>query len=132
MFHVKHILYSFLSFILNIVFLCLINLRIIIKKIKNGKFLARKIFVDYEKGMVIIMKEVNYKFKSNTPYSLHDMNVCKIMINDDSITFMMKDGFEEKQEPYRILKGRIIIKKDDFDFCCITLLSNLWWLSYST
>lgn len=47
--------------------------------------------------MVIIMKEENYKFKSNTSYSLHDMNVCKIMINDDSITFMMKDGFEKNK-----------------------------------
>ena len=36
-------------------------------------------------------------------------------------TFMMKDGFEEKQDPYRIVKGRIIIEKVDFDFCCITL-----------
>lgn len=70
------------------------------------------------------MREVKYKFMSDTPYSLHDMNIRKIIINDDSITFIMKDGFEEKKEPYNIVKGQIIFENVDFDFCCITLLSN--------
>lgn len=42
------------------------------------------------------MREVKYQFMSDTPYSLHDMNIRKIIINDDSIIFIMKDGFFKK------------------------------------
>ena len=70
------------------------------------------------------MKQTNYKFHSDLPYSLHDMFVNKISINNDSIKFSFAEGFVELTEPYPLVPGTIEIQGADLDFCCVYILSR--------
>ena len=70
------------------------------------------------------MKQTNYKFHSDLPYSLHDMLVNKISINNDSIKFSFVEGFVELTEPYPLVPGTIEIQGADLDFCCVYILSR--------
>ena len=70
------------------------------------------------------MKQTNYKFHSDLPYSLHDMLVNKISIHNDSIKFSFVDGFVELTKPYPLVPGTIEIQGADLDFCCVYILSR--------
>lgn len=65
-----------------------------------------------------------YKYKSTIPYSLHDMRICNIEVNDEHIKLCFEEGFVETKEPYRQVDGCITIEGADSDFCCIQLLSK--------
>lgn len=65
-----------------------------------------------------------YDYKSTIPFSLHDMIICKIEIADENIKLYFQNGFVELKEPYKQVKGNIIIEGADLDFCCIYLLSK--------
>lgn len=70
------------------------------------------------------MKQTNYKFHSDLPYSLHDMLVNKISIHNDAIKFSFVEGFVELTKPYPLVPGTIEIQGADLDFCCVYILSR--------
>lgn len=70
------------------------------------------------------MKQTNYKFHSDLPYSLHDMVINKISIDNDSIHFSFIEGFVELTKPYPLVPGTIEIQGTDLDFCCVQILSR--------
>ena len=69
--------------------------------------------------------EVIYKYQDDVPYSLHDMRVYKMEIIDSDIRFYFENGYIEKKEPFKQVKGNIKIGKVDFDFSYIHFLSEL-------
>ena len=66
------------------------------------------------------------KFKHNPPipYSLHDMVVNNIVIDEDRIILEFKDGYESLVKPYNRVEGSIVINKVDLDFGCVVLQSK--------
>lgn len=62
------------------------------------------------------MKETKYKYKSNIPYSLHDMRIDGISQKDNSIKIHFEKGDVELKEPYPPIDGSIEIQDVDFDF----------------
>ena len=65
-----------------------------------------------------------YKYKSDLPYSLHDMVIKKIKLSDDSIKLVFDGGFVSTAEPYPRVDGSITIQRVDVDFTVIWLLSK--------
>lgn len=65
-----------------------------------------------------------YKYSQNTPYSLHDMRVNRIIHEDDTVVLCFKDGYVSLREPYPQVPGNIRIEKVDNDFLDVTLLSE--------
>lgn len=65
-----------------------------------------------------------YKYKSDIPYSLHDMRICKIECLNNLIKLYFEDGYVECTEPYLHVNGNISIEEVDFDFCYVYLLSD--------
>lgn len=70
------------------------------------------------------MKETRYKYKSMIPYSLHDMSIHKMSVQNDSVIFHFAEGYTKLVEPYSQVKGDIEIQGVDFDFCCVHILSR--------
>lgn len=65
-----------------------------------------------------------YKFKLNTPYSLHDMRIDKMALSGSDLHLCFEHGFVKRQEPYEQVEGSITVEKLDLDFCCVELLST--------
>lgn len=65
-----------------------------------------------------------YKYKSDIPYSLHDMCICKIESIGESLKFYFEEGYESCTEPYPRVNGTITIEEVDYDFCDVYLLSD--------
>lgn len=69
-----------------------------------------------------------YKHNPSTPYSLHDMRVKKIAIQDETITLEFEYGYTKLIEPFEQVEGNVIIEGVDFDYTCVMLLSK--WGNY--
>lgn len=65
-----------------------------------------------------------YKYKSDIPYSLHDMRICKIESIGNSLKLYFENGYESCKEPYQQVNGNITIEEVDYDFCFAYLLSE--------
>lgn len=65
-----------------------------------------------------------YKYKSDIPYSLHDMIIKKIRCNEDSVKLLFKHGYVSTTQPYPQVKGNITIQGVDQDFSVVWLLSK--------
>ena len=59
-----------------------------------------------------------YKHNPPIPYSLHDMRVKKIIIQDQIIALEFEDGYEKLTEPFEQVEGNITI--EGVDFCIVT------------
>lgn len=70
------------------------------------------------------MKETILEKNNHLPYSLHDMRVNEIQINENDIIFIFENGYIKMEEPYAQVEGTIIIKNVDYDFCSVHLLSR--------
>lgn len=51
-----------------------------------------------------------YKHNPPIPYSLHDMRVKKIIIQDKTIVLEFEDGYEKLTEPFEQVEGNITIR----------------------
>ena len=60
-----------------------------------------------------------YKHNPPIPYSLHDMRVKKIIIQDKTIVLEFEDGYEKLTEPFEQVEGNITIEGVDFDCTCV-------------
>ena len=69
-----------------------------------------------------------YKHNPPIPYSLHDMRVKKIIIQDQTIALEFEDGYEKLTEPFEQVEGNITIEGVDFDCTCVMLQSK--WGNY--
>ncbi|EAC1597484.1 hypothetical protein EIE86_10540, partial [Campylobacter coli] len=69
-----------------------------------------------------------YKHNPPIPYSLHDMRVKKIIIQDKTIVLEFEDGYEKLTEPFEQVEGNITIEGVDFDCTCVMLQSK--WGNY--
>ena len=49
-------------------------------------------------------------YKRQIPYSLHDMRVKKIIIQDKTIVLEFEDGYEKLTEPFEQVEGNITIE----------------------
>lgn len=65
-----------------------------------------------------------YKYKSDIPYSLHDMRICKIENIGESLKIHFENGYESCTEPYQQVNGNITIEEVDYDYCFAYLLSD--------
>ena len=65
-----------------------------------------------------------YKHNPPIPYSLHDMRVKKIIIQDKTIVLEFEDGYEKLTEPFEQVEGNITIEGVDFDCTCVMLHSS--------
>ena len=65
-----------------------------------------------------------YKHNPPIPYSLHDMRVKKIIIQDQTIALEFEDGYEKLTEPFEQVEGNITIEGVDFDCTCVMLQSG--------
>ncbi|BEJ64694.1 hypothetical protein ACNGJR_06685 [Campylobacter coli] len=63
-----------------------------------------------------------YKHNPPIPYSLHDMRVKKIIIQDKTIVLEFEDGYEKLTEPFEQVEGNITIEGVDFDCTCVISL----------
>lgn len=70
------------------------------------------------------MKETILEKNSNLPYSLYDMIINKILIEEAYIKFIFKNGYVETKEPFKQINGVVMLKEIDYDFCSIYLLSD--------
>ena len=68
--------------------------------------------------------KTTYKFKPDTPYSLHDMRISKIECIENTIKLSFENGFVSTKEPYPQVDGYILIEDVDYDFCFAYLLSK--------
>ena len=50
-----------------------------------------------------------YKHNPPIPYSLHDMRVKKIIIQDQTIALEFEDGYKKLTEPFEQVEGNIIV-----------------------
>jgi len=66
----------------------------------------------------------SYKYKSDIPYSLHDMRICNIENIGESLKFYFENGYESCTEPYEQVNGNITIEEVDYDFCFAYILSD--------
>ena len=69
-----------------------------------------------------------YKHNPPIPYSLHDMRVKKIIIQDKTIALEFEDGYVKLTEPFEQVEGNITIEGVDFDCTCVMLQSK--WGNY--
>lgn len=67
------------------------------------------------------MKETKLIKNNKLPYSLHDMKVNKIILNEDNVTLIFENGYIETKEPFKQVDGSIMIKNVDYDYCSIHL-----------
>ena len=65
-----------------------------------------------------------YKYKSDIPYSLHDMRICKIESIDKLLKLYFEDGYFSCSKPYQHVKGNVSIENVDYDFSFAYLLSD--------
>ncbi|MDE5540122.1 MAG: hypothetical protein K2J20_06510 [Bacilli bacterium] len=70
------------------------------------------------------MKETVLKNNNKLPYTLHDMRISKIIIEENDINLIFENGYVENKEPFKQIEGSVIIKEVDYDFCSIHLLSR--------
>lgn len=70
------------------------------------------------------MKETILKKNHQLPYSLHDMIINKIIIEENNIELIFENGYVETKGTYKQVDGTILLKEVDNDFCSIYLLSN--------
>lgn len=70
------------------------------------------------------MKKTILEKNSKLPYSLHDMRINKILIEDTNIKFIFENGYIENKAPFKQINGIVILKEVDYDYCSIHLLSN--------
>lgn len=66
-----------------------------------------------------------FKQQTNIPYSLHDMVVNQITLQNDCVHLRFEHGYVSTKEPYPQVDGNVIIEKVDTDCACVLLLSNL-------
>ena len=64
-----------------------------------------------------------YKYKSDVPYSLHDMRICKIESIDKSLKLYFENGYVSCTEPYKQVNGNISIEEVDYNFSFAYVLS---------
>ena len=69
-----------------------------------------------------------YKHNPPIPYSLHDMRVKKIIMQDQTIVLEFEDGYKKLTEPFEQVEGNITIEGVDFDFTSVMLQSK--WGNY--
>ncbi len=65
-----------------------------------------------------------YKYKSDVPYSLHDMRIERIEMMDQSLKLFFEQGYSQSCEPYKQVDGTIVFEEADLDFCFVYLLSK--------
>lgn len=85
-----------------------------INRIINSKFVEMEVF----------MKKTILEKNNKLPYSLHDMKIKRIEIDNDDIVLIFENGYVELKKPYKQVDGKILIKDVDYDFSCIYLLSE--------
>ena len=78
--------------------------------------------------MGTLYMRTEYKHNPPIPYSLHDMRVKKIIIQDKTIVLEFEDGYEKLTEPFEQVEGNITIEGVDFDCTCVMLQSK--WGNY--
>ena len=66
-----------------------------------------------------------FKQQVDIPYSLHDMIVNQIILENDTVYLRFEHGYIRAKEPYPQVNGSITIEEVDQDSACILLLSNL-------
>ncbi|WP_036597750.1 hypothetical protein [Oribacterium sp. oral taxon 108] len=69
-----------------------------------------------------------YKHNPPIPYSLHDMRVKKIIMQDQTIVLEFEDGYKKLTETFEQVEGNITIEGVDFDFTSVMLQSK--WGNY--
>lgn len=62
--------------------------------------------------------------KNKLPYSLHDMIIKNILIEESNVKFIFENGFVETKEPFKQIAGEVILEEVDYDFCSVHLLSD--------
>lgn len=68
--------------------------------------------------------KILYKHKTVLPYSLHDMRVNKIEMKENNLYLGFENGYVEWKEPYKQVKGNIMIEEVDYDYVFVQLLST--------
>ena len=66
-----------------------------------------------------------FKQQVDVPYSLHDMIVNQIILENDTVYLRFEHGYIRAKEPYPQVNGSITIEEVDQDSACILLLSDL-------
>ncbi len=69
------------------------------------------------------MKETKLKKDNKLQYSLHDMKVKEIRLNEDNVTLIFENGYIETKEPFKQVDGTIMIKI--VYFCVIIFLKKI-------
>ena len=59
----------------------------------------------------------------NTPYSLHDMNVCGFEVSDQTLTMKTQSGLARTtlEKPYQP-DGHVEFQRVDWDFCYVYIM----------
>lgn len=63
------------------------------------------------------MKRTTRENITGLPYSLHDMRVTEMQINEDELTLKFADGFERIGKACTRVDGELCFHKVDWDFC---------------
>ena len=84
-----------------------------------------KIYITINCNLTGDLMRTEYKHNPPIPYSLHDMRVKEIIIQDKTIVFEFEDGYEKLTEPFEQIEGNITIEDVDFDCSCVMLQSKL-------
>ena len=66
-----------------------------------------------------------HKQKIDSPYSLHDMIVSSIELENGNVRLEFEHGFVIAKDPFPQVDGNITIENVDEDFSCVMLLSEL-------
>lgn len=66
-----------------------------------------------------------FRQQVDIPYSLHDMIVNQIILENDTVYLRFEHGYIRAKEPYPQVNGSIAIEEVDQDSACILLLSDL-------
>lgn len=66
-----------------------------------------------------------FKYKPNNGYSLHDMVVSDIAIDDDVIKLTFEEGYVSTKEPYEKTPGNIYIQGVDIDFVTVKVFDKV-------
>lgn len=65
-----------------------------------------------------------YKHDPPIPYSLHDMVINKIIIDEERIILEFEHGYVSLAAPFDQVEGKIVINDAAYDFCYVVLLSQ--------
>lgn len=69
--------------------------------------------------------KTEFKHNPSIPYSLHDMRVNKIQVQEDKIILDFENGYVKLTELYEQIDGNITIEGVDFYFTSVTMQSEL-------